>query len=34
MNSMQGITAVDIQEGAAYLDIMESNLQVLIDALN
>ena len=34
MDSMQGITSRDVQAGAAYLAIMENNLQVLIDALN
>ena len=34
IDSMQGTTARDIQAGATYLGIMESNLQILIDALN
>ncbi len=34
MDSMQGTTTRDVQAGATYLGIMESNLQVLIDALN
>lgn len=34
MNSMQSTTREDIEEGASYLSIMESNLQVLEDALN
>jgi hypothetical protein len=31
---MQGITAADVRSGAAYLDIMASNLEVLTEALN
>jgi len=34
LNSMQGITAADVRSGAAYLDIMASNLEVLTEALN
>ena len=33
MDSMQGVTAQDIQAGADYLAIMESNLEVLREAL-
>ncbi len=33
MDSMQGITAQDIRDGATYLSIMESNLEVLRQAL-
>ncbi len=33
MNSMQGITASDIEEGATYLSIMEENQKVLAAAL-
>lgn len=33
MNSMQGTTANDVQDGAAYLSIMEENLSVLTEAL-
>ena len=34
LNSMQSTTAKDVQNGATYLSIMESNLVVLKDALN
>ena len=34
MNSMQGVTAQEVKDGAAYLSLMESNLIVLRDALN
>jgi zinc transport system substrate-binding protein len=34
MNSMQGITAEDIANGATYLSVMEQNLEVLRQALN
>ncbi len=34
LNSMQGVTAADVQAGAGYLGIMESNLEVLKEALN
>ncbi|MBQ9197612.1 MAG: zinc ABC transporter substrate-binding protein [Clostridia bacterium] len=34
LNSMQSVTAEDMKAGAAYLKIMESNLQVLREALN
>ena len=34
MDSMQGTTAADIRAGATYLSIMESNLEVLKEALN
>ena len=33
MNSMQGITAEDIRNGATYLGVMEKNLEVLRQAL-
>jgi ABC-type metal ion transport system, periplasmic component/surface adhesin len=33
LNSMQGITAADIRDGVTYLDIMQSNLGVLREAL-
>lgn len=33
LNSMQYITAGDMADGAAYLSIMEENLQVLCEAL-
>jgi len=33
MNSMQGVTAADIKNGASYLGIMEQNLEVLRQAL-
>ncbi len=33
LDSMQSVTSRDIQNGAAYLSIMESNLEVLKDAL-
>lgn len=33
MNSMQSVTSDDIKNGAAYLSIMESNLEVLKEAL-
>ena len=34
MDSMQSITAQDVQAGASYLSIMENNLNVLREALN
>ena len=34
LNSMQGTTANDIEQGATYLKIMEDNLAVLKEALN
>ena len=34
LNSMQGTTANDIEQGATYLKIMEDNLEVLKEALN
>ncbi|MFI3141300.1 MAG: metal ABC transporter substrate-binding protein [Clostridia bacterium] len=34
LDSMQSITAADIEDGASYLDIMTSNLEVLESALN
>ena len=34
MNSMQGTTSSDVKAGATYLGIMESNLDVLKEALN
>lgn len=34
LNSMQGTTAQDVQQGASYLAIMEENLAVLKEALN
>ena len=34
LNSMQGVTAQDVQQGAKYLTIMEENLTVLKEALN
>ncbi len=34
IDSMQGTTAADIQAGMTYLSIMESNLEVLKEALN
>ena len=34
LNSMQGVTAQEVKDGAAYLSLMESNLIVLRDALN
>ena len=34
MNSMQGITAADVQAGASYLALMQANLDVLKEALN
>ena len=34
LNSMQGVTAEDVKQGAAYLRIMEDNLAVLKEALN
>ncbi len=34
LDSMQSVTAKDIQNGATYLSIMESNLNVLLEALN
>ena len=33
INSMQGVTAKDVEDGATYLSIMESNLNVLKEAL-
>ncbi len=34
LDSMQGTTALDIQAGMTYLSVMESNLEVLKEALN
>ena len=34
LNSMQSITAKDIEEGKNYIDIMKSNLEILKQALN
>ena len=34
LNSMQSTTTTDVQNGATYLSIMESNLAVLKEALN
>ena len=34
LDSMQGITAADVQAGATYLGIMQNNLEVLREALN
>ena len=34
LDSMQGVTAAEIQAGASYLSIMEKNLEVLREALN
>ncbi|MBR3202409.1 MAG: zinc ABC transporter substrate-binding protein, partial [Solobacterium sp.] len=34
LNSMQGITSGDIQNGSSYLQIMKNNLEVLKQALN
>ena len=34
MDSMQGTTAADIQNGMTYLSVMEANLEVLKEALN
>lgn len=34
LDSMQGVTAAEIQAGAGYLSIMEKNLEVLREALN
>ena len=34
LDSMQGITAADVQAGASYLAIMQANLAVLQEALN
>ncbi len=34
LDSMQGITAADVQAGASYLSIMQGNLDVLKEALN
>ncbi len=34
MNSMQGTTSLDIEAGTTYLSIMESNLEVLKQAIN
>ena len=34
MDSMQGITAGDIQQGTTYLEIMVNNLEILKEALN
>ncbi len=34
LDSMQAITAADVEAGASYLDIMTSNLEVLESALN
>jgi zinc transport system substrate-binding protein len=33
LDSMQSVTAIDVQNGATYLTIMESNLEVLKEAL-
>ncbi len=33
MNSMQGVTSVDVEKGVTYLSIMEDNLKVLEQAL-
>ena len=34
LDSMQSVTAAEIQAGASYLSIMEENLEVLREALN
>ena len=34
LDSMQSVTAADMQAGASYLSIMEKNLEVLREALN
>ena len=34
MDSMQSVTSLDVKEGRTYLSIMESNLEVLKEALN
>ena len=34
MDSMQGTTAADVQNGTSYLSIMQSNLKALQTALN
>ncbi len=34
MDSMQSTTSADVEDGATYLSIMESNLDVLTQALN
>ena len=34
LNSLQSVTSEDIANGDDYLSIMESNLEVLKDALN
>ena len=34
LDSMQGVTAADVQAGATYLSIMQANLDVLKEALN
>ena len=34
LDSMQGTTAADLQAGTTYLSVMESNLEVLKEALN
>ena len=34
LDSMQGTTAADIQNGMTYLSVMEANLEVLKEALN
>ena len=34
LDSMQGVTAADVQAGASYLSIMQGNLDVLKEALN
>ncbi|MBR4344111.1 MAG: zinc ABC transporter substrate-binding protein [Lachnospiraceae bacterium] len=34
LNSMQGITSVDIENGVTYLSVMTDNLNILKDALN
>lgn len=33
LDSMQSVTATDIENGASYIDIMTSNLDVLAQAL-
>ena len=34
LDSMQGVTAADVQAGASYLAIMQKNLEILKEALN
>ena len=34
MNSLQGVTAQEVREGVTYLSVMESNLNILREALN